>query len=128
MENVPDEHKPLDVLILAAGLGTRMRSSRAKVLHRLDGRPLINHVSRTAAALAPEKIYVIVGHQAEEVKAAVLEEFDSDLAVFVEQKQQLGTGDAVNAAREYLAGRDSTILVLSGDVPMIRAETLGGLV
>ena len=118
----------LDVLILAAGLGTRMRSDLAKVLHRLDGRPLINHVSRTAAALAPQKIYVVIGHQGDDVRSAVLEEFDSNDAVFVEQKEQLGTGDAVNAARELLADRDSTLLVLSGDVPMIRPETLAGLV
>jgi bifunctional N-acetylglucosamine-1-phosphate-uridyltransferase/glucosamine-1-phosphate-acetyltransferase GlmU-like protein len=55
MEDVQDEHKTLDVLILAAGLGTRMRSDLAKVLHRLDGRPLINYVSKTAAALAPRR-------------------------------------------------------------------------
>ena len=118
----------LDVLILAAGLGTRMRSDLAKVLHRLDGRPLINHVSRTAAALAPQKIYVVIGHQGEDVRSAVLEEFDSNDAVFVEQKAQLGTGDAVNAARDLLANQDSTLLILSGDVPMIRPETLAGLV
>jgi len=128
MEDVQDEHKPLDILILAAGLGTRMRSDLAKVLHRIDGRPLINYVSRTAAALAPEKIYVVVGHQAKDVEAAVSEELDAGQAIFVEQKKQLGTGDAVNAAREHLTGRDSTLLILSGDVPMIRAETLAGLV
>ena len=128
MSDVQEEHKTLDVLILAAGLGTRMRSGLAKVLHRLDGRPLINHVSRTASALAPEKIYVVIGHQGDDVRSAVLEEFDSEQAVFVEQKEQLGTGDAVNAARELLADRDSTLLVLSGDVPMIRPETLAGLV
>ena len=128
MADVQEEHKMLDVLILAAGLGTRMRSDLAKVLHRLDGRPLINHVSRTAAALAPQKIYVVIGHQGEDVRSAVLEEFDSNDAVFVEQKEQLGTGDAVNAARELLADRDSTLLILSGDVPMIRPETLAGLV
>ena len=128
MEDVQDEHKPLDILILAAGLGTRMRSDLAKVLHRIDGRPLINYVSRTAAALAPEKIYVVVGHQAKDVEAAVSEDLEAGQAIFVEQKEQLGTGDAVNAARELLNGRDSTLLILSGDVPMIRAETLAGLV
>ncbi len=128
MEEVQDEHKPLDVLILAAGLGTRMRSDIAKVLHRLDGRPLINHVSRTAAALAPDKIYIVIGHQGDEVRSVVLEDLDADQAVFVEQKEQLGTGDAVNAAREFLADRPSTLLVLSGDVPMIRPETLAGVV
>lgn len=105
-----------------------MRSDLAKVLHRVDGRPLINHVCRTAASLAPEKIYVVVGHQGDEVRKAVLDELDESLVVFVEQKQQLGTGDAVNSAREHLEGRDSTLLVLSGDVPLIRPETLGGLV
>ncbi|HEV8593694.1 MAG TPA: bifunctional UDP-N-acetylglucosamine diphosphorylase/glucosamine-1-phosphate N-acetyltransferase GlmU [Pyrinomonadaceae bacterium] len=128
MESVRDEHKHLDILILAAGLGTRMRSNLAKVLHKLDGRPLINHVCRTAAALAPEKIYVVIGHQGAEVRKYVLEETDAEHAVFVEQKEQLGTGDAVNAAREYLADRDSTLLILSGDVPMIRPETLAGLI
>lgn len=122
------ENPNLDILVLAAGLGTRMRSNLAKVLHRLDGRPLINHVCRTATALAPQKIYVVIGHQGDDVKKAVLSELDEEQAVFVWQKEQLGTGDAVNAAREFLAGSDSILLVLSGDVPMIRAETLAALV
>ena len=126
MEETPTEYRPLDVLILAAGLGTRMRSNLAKVLHRADGRPLISHVCRTAASLAPEKIYVVIGHQGDEVREAVLSDLDASQAVFVEQKEQLGTGDAVNAARSFLEERDSTLLILSGDVPMIRAETLGG--
>lgn len=128
MENTSSEQKALDVLILAAGLGTRMRSNLAKVLHRIDGRPLINHVCRTAAALAPHKVYVVIGHQGEDVEAAVLEELDSEHAEFVWQKQQLGTGDAVNSAREFLQNENSTLLVLSGDVPMIRVETLAALV
>lgn len=123
-----NEQKQLDVLILAAGLGTRMRSNLAKVLHKLDNRPLINHVCRTAATLAPRKIHVVIGHQGEDVKQAVLEEIDQDHAEFVWQKQQLGTGDAVNAAREFLENEDSTLLILSGDVPMIRAATLAALV
>ncbi len=118
----------LDILILAAGLGTRMRSDLAKVLHRLDGRPLINHVCETAAALSPRMQYVVVGHQAEDVRAAVLDEIDEGTVAFPVQHQQLGTGDAVNAAREALQDKDSTLLVLSGDVPMIRAETLRSLV
>ena len=122
------EHRVIDVLVLAAGLGTRMRSDMAKVLHRLDGRPLINHVCRTAAGLAPESIYVVIGHQGEEVKMAVGAEPSLGETVFVWQREQRGTGDAVNAARELLAERDSTLLVLSGDVPMIRPETLAGLI
>ncbi len=117
----------MDVLIMAAGLGTRMKSNLAKVLHKLDGRPLINHVTETALVLEPRKVYVVVGHQAEDVEAAVLNELDSSIAVFALQKQQLGTGDAVNAARNFLENDDSTLLVLSGDVPMIRAETLNAL-
>ncbi len=128
MENVQGEQKTLDVLVLAAGLGTRMRSNLAKVLHKLDGRPLINHVCRTATALAPRKIYVIIGHQGEDVKTAVLEELDEEHAEFVWQNEQLGTGHAVNSARGFLENEDSTLLVLSGDVPMIRAETLAALV
>jgi len=128
MDETPTEHRPLDVLILAAGLGTRMRSDQAKVLHEVDGRPLISHVCRTAASLAPEKIYVVVGHQGDEVRKAVLNELDESEVTFVEQKAQLGTGDAVNSAREYLADRDSTLLILSGDVPLIRPETLAGLI
>jgi len=128
MENVSNEQKTLDVLILAAGLGTRMRSNLAKVLHKLDGRPLINHVCRTATALAPRKVYTVIGHQGEDVKTAVLEELASEHAEFVWQKEQLGTGHAVNSAREFLENEDSTLLVLSGDVPMIRAETLAALV
>ena len=121
---------PLDVLILAAGLGTRMRSRTAKVLHRLGGRPLIAHVCRAAAALMKESrpVYVIVGHQAEEVKRAVREELGEEGAIFVTQTEQRGTGDAVMAARGALAEANSTLLVLSGDVPLVRPETLGALV
>src|SRR5215207_7867246 len=128
MEETPAEHRPLDVLILAAGLGTRMRSDLAKVLHQVDGQPLITHVCRTAASLDPEKIYVLIGHQGDDVRRAVLKDLDESQVTFVEQKAQLGTGDAVNSAREYLKDRDSTLVILSGDVPLIRPETLGGLV
>jgi len=114
----------LDILIMAAGLGTRMKSDRAKVLHQLDGRPLVNHVIETALALDPRKIYVVVGHQADDVKTAAASEFDDSRVAFVLQKEQLGTGDAVNAARAELAGQDGKVLVLSGDVPMIKVKTL----
>src|ERR671914_937701 len=95
---------PLDILILAAGLGTRMRSATAKVLHRLGGRPLIAHVCRTASALVKNErpVYVVVGHQEEEVRRAVRAELGEGGAVFVTQTEQRGTGDAVFAAREVL--------------------------
>src|SRR6267142_4936910 len=88
----------LVVLILAAGLGTRMKSARAKVLHELGGLPLITYVYRTAQALNPEKIYVVVGHQASEVELAVQTEV-GDTAAFVTQTEQRGTGDAVISAK-----------------------------
>jgi len=120
----------LDVLILAAGLGTRMRSRTAKVLHHLGGRPLIAHVCRVAAALMKESrpVFVIVGHQAEEVRAAVRAELGESGAVFITQTEQRGTGDAVMVARDLLQDADSTLLVLSGDVPLVRAETLVALI
>jgi bifunctional UDP-N-acetylglucosamine pyrophosphorylase/glucosamine-1-phosphate N-acetyltransferase len=118
----------LDVLILAAGLGTRMKSRLAKVLHKLGGRPIIAHVCRTAALLEPRRMYVVVGHQADDVKAAVEKELGSDQASFVNQSEQRGTGDAVMAARDDLASANSTLLILSGDVPLVRAETLRALI
>src|SRR5437879_4691369 len=111
MQNALEEQRGLDVLIMAAGLGTRMRSNRAKVLHKLDGRPLINHVCAAAMTLVPRKIYVVIGHQGEDVKRAVLEEINEEFTAFVWQKEQLGTGDAVNSARELLADSDTTLLV-----------------
>jgi bifunctional UDP-N-acetylglucosamine pyrophosphorylase / glucosamine-1-phosphate N-acetyltransferase len=119
--------KPLDILIMAAGLGTRMKSKRAKVLHELGGIPLIAHVARTASELDPRRIFVVVGHQAEEVKQATLKEA-GELASFVMQAKQRGTGDAVESARSVLEDSDSLVLVLSGDVPMIKAETLRQLI
>lgn len=108
---------------MAAGLGTRMKSNRAKVLHQLGGLPLITHVSRAAETLHPKSIVVVVGHQAGEVEKVVREEL-GDLATFALQAQQRGTGDAVEAARAALENSDSVLMVLSGDVPMIRSETL----
>jgi len=119
--------KPLNVLIMAAGLGTRMKSDRAKVLHELGGSPLIAHVARTAQALEPQAIIVVVGHQAEEVKRATVAAV-GELASFVVQAKQRGTGDAVESARTVLESSDSLVLVLSGDVPMIKVETLKNLI
>ena len=121
---------PLDVLILAAGLGTRMHSRTAKVLHQLGGRPLISHVCHTAAALVKEgrPLHIVVGHQSEDVKAAVERELGAGGANFIMQTEQRGTGDAVMCARDALASAGSTLLVLSGDVPLMHHETLGALV
>ncbi len=117
----------LNILILAAGLGTRMKSNIAKVLHKVDGRPLINHVVETALALDPQSVCVIVGYQAEEVRAAVNSEFPDERVCFAFQKKQLGTGDAINSTRGLYAKSDGTIVVLTGDVPLIKAETIRAL-
>lgn len=114
---------------MAAGMGTRMKSQKAKVLHELGGRPIIAHVVQKALALQPRKIYVVVGHQAETVAAAVRSEVNNEgLVGFALQREQRGTGDAVMSARELLQGADSTLLILSGDVPLVREETLRKLV
>lgn len=123
MSNTNTSSRPLNVLIMAAGLGTRMKSRRAKVLHELGGSPMVAHVVRAAQALEPRSIIVIVGHQAEEVQQAVVAEA-GELASFVVQEKQRGTGDAVESARSMLENSDSLVLVLSGDVPMMRTETL----
>jgi len=127
LTNHTADTRHLNVLVMAAGLGTRMKSKRAKVLHELGGRPLIAHVVRTAASLAPQRIYVVVGHQAEEVEKAARAEV-GELASAVMQAQQRGTGDAVESARAQLENSDSLLLVLSGDVPLIKAETLHKLI
>src|ERR1043166_7855016 len=112
---------------MAAGLGTRMKSKRAKVLHQLGGLPLITHVTRTARSLNPLSIIVVVGHQAEEVEEVVRGEI-GELSGFALQAEQRGTGDAVESARQFLENSESILLVLSGDVPMIKSETLRKLV
>ena len=100
-----------------------MKSARAKVLHQIGGLPLITHVGRTALALDPRKVYVIVGHQAEEVEKAAKDEL-GERAEFVTQVEQRGTGDAVMSAKDQLQNSESTVVVLSGDVPLLKAETL----
>jgi len=121
------ETNQLNVLIMAAGLGTRMKSKRAKVLHQLGGLPLITHVTRTARSLNPQSIVVVIGHQAEEVEEVVRGEI-GEIAGFALQAEQRGTGDAVESARQFLQNSDSILVILSGDVPMIKSETLRKLV
>jgi bifunctional UDP-N-acetylglucosamine pyrophosphorylase/glucosamine-1-phosphate N-acetyltransferase len=125
-----------DILILAAGLGTRMKSRRAKVLHEVAGRPLVCHVVRAASELSPEALFIVVGHQADDVESVVRQEAsvlsdrrsaDFDLQ-FILQEQQHGTGHAVMAARDQLKGRPGPLVILAGDGPMIQGATLGRLV
>ncbi len=114
---------PLHVVILAAGQGKRMRSALPKVLHRIAGRPLLAHVVDAARALKPERIYVVHGHGGEQVRAA----FAGATLEWVEQARQLGTGHALLRALP-LVPRAATVLVLNGDVPLVRPETLRKLV
>jgi len=117
--------RDVTVVILAAGLGTRMKSRKAKVLHRAGGKTLIEHVVDTALELAtPERIFVVVGHQADEVRKAV-----ANTGVgFIDQVEQLGTGHAVLAGRPQLAALPGYLMVLYGDSPMLRASTLERLI
>jgi len=116
-------------VILAAGLGTRMKSRKAKVLHRAGGKALIEHVVETALKLAPaERIFVVVGHQAEEVRKAVAAAPGGSGIGFIEQTEQKGTGHALMVGREALAGLDGYLAIVYGDGPLLRAETLQRLV
>jgi bifunctional UDP-N-acetylglucosamine pyrophosphorylase/glucosamine-1-phosphate N-acetyltransferase len=108
------------IAIMAAGKGTRLKSKYPKVIHKIGGRPLLEHVIRAAAQVVPvSDVYAIIGHEAERVKETV----KHTGANFVLQPEQRGTGHAVMCAREALAKYDH-FLVLSGDVPLIRAETI----
>jgi len=112
----------LEVIILAAGKGSRMQSTLPKVLHALAGAPLLQHVVNTAKKLNPHAIHVVVGHEADAVRAA----FSQESLRFHEQADQLGTGHAVMQAIPHCQP-DSIVLVLYGDVPLIQAETLSTL-
>lgn len=115
----------LRVIVLAAGLGTRMKSKRAKVLHRAGGRTLIDHVVGTALELTtPEQVAVVVGHQREDV-----EELMAPRRVrFVHQREQKGTGHAVMVCRDALESHTGLLLVLYGDCPLLSVETLRALI
>jgi len=118
---MPDTH----VVILAAGQGTRMKSALPKVLHRIGGRSLIEHVLRTAEALKPATVTTIVGHRAEVVRGQLAEQPNIGFAL---QEPQLGTAHALQQAEQALAGRTGTVVLLSGDVPRLSAATLKRLV
>lgn len=112
---------PTHVVILAAGQGTRMKSALPKVLHEISGKPMIAHVLRTAQALSPQTISLIVGHKANLVRSALA---DVEGLRFAVQEPQLGTAHALQQAEPLLAGRSGTVVLLSGDVPLLRQETL----
>lgn len=111
----------LAVVILAAGKGTRMKSDKAKVLHQVAGRSMVVHVVECAKKVAGDNVHVVVGHQAQEVKEEVRQNFTAHFSI---QEQLLGTGDAVKSALPDLDSNTTDLLVLCGDVPLIQEETL----
>ena len=118
------ERRSVAAVILAAGEGTRMKSDRAKVLHAVLGTPMIRLVVEAVRSLSPERIIVVVGHQAEAVMAV----FAGEGIEFALQRERLGTGHAVMQARPLLEGFDGTVMVLTGDTPLLTGETLAALV
>ncbi len=112
--------KSFSTLIMAAGKGTRMKSDLAKVLHPLMGRPMIHYVIAIAKSLGSERIVAVIGHQKEKVRTQLADE-NIEFAV---QEPQLGTGHAVMQAESYFDGYDGTLLVLSGDAPLLKEETI----
>lgn len=111
-------------IILAAGKGTRMKSDLAKVLHHLRGKPLLRYVVSTAKEAGSRDVTVIIGHQADAVREACK---DQGLE-FVEQSRQLGTGHAVLQAREKFDAYSGNVLILCGDVPLLRPSTVHSLI
>jgi len=116
--------KKFCAVILAAGKGTRMKSDKAKVLHVLNGKPLLYYSIEAAKAVGAGKIVVVIGHQADIVR----KEFASSGCIFVEQKPQLGTGHAVLQAKDVLSGYDGLTVILCGDVPLLKPATIKSLV
>jgi bifunctional UDP-N-acetylglucosamine pyrophosphorylase/glucosamine-1-phosphate N-acetyltransferase len=116
---------PLAAIVLAAGLGTRMRSRRAKVLHELGGEPILAHTLRAVAATEPHPLIIVVGHQAEEVEAAARRTLPHYEIYAALQHRQLGTGDAARSGLQIVpADFSGDVLIGYGDMPMLNAATL----
>lgn len=115
---------PLHIVILAAGKGTRMKSDLPKVLHRVGGEPIIDHVLKTASTLQPSSTVVVIGHMAESVRASIAHWPGVSTAV---QEPQLGTGHALLQAEASLRRATGTVVLFYGDVPLLQADTLQAL-
>ena len=124
-------YRPLAAIVLAAGEGTRMRSTTPKVLHPLCGRPMLLHVVDALVALPLERIVIVVGHGAERVTKTLQEQLATEMPIdFVEQRVQRGTGDAVSVALTAFSDEpdlEGDVLVMPGDAPLVRAEVLARL-
>ncbi len=113
------------IIILAAGKGSRMKSDKAKVLHTINGKAMINYVVDAARPIVGQNIVVVVGHQKNKVIQTVLENIDVSFAI---QEEQLGTGHAVMCAMPHLQENSDSVVILCGDVPLISPETLDDLI
>ena len=113
------------IVILAAGLGTRMKSNKAKVLHAVCGRPMISYVVETAQKVAGSNVILVVGHQADEVRRTVSPQ---GTFYFALQTEQLGTGHAVMCALPHIPDFCREVVILCGDVPLIQAHTIEALI
>jgi UDP-N-acetylglucosamine diphosphorylase/glucosamine-1-phosphate N-acetyltransferase len=118
-----NEKQKVSAVILAAGKGTRMKADVAKVMHPLCGKPMLTYSVDAARSVNVDKIVVIIGHQA----GLVREAFKNQGLIFVEQREQLGTGHAVLQARNVFHGYNGAILILCGDVPMLSPSTIRAL-
>jgi bifunctional UDP-N-acetylglucosamine pyrophosphorylase/glucosamine-1-phosphate N-acetyltransferase len=121
---MPRTKTPLAAVVLAAGKGTRMKSRRAKVLHEVGGRPLAYYPVKRALEAGADPVVVVVGHQAAEVQAALAAALPGAPLRFAVQEEQRGTAHAVLAARAALRGWKGPVAILSGDTPLLEAETL----
>lgn len=113
------------VIILAAGLGTRMKSNKAKVLHKLLGKPMVVYVVETAMQVAGQNVLLVVGNQAQKVRDVVSEKADF---IYAFQKEQLGTGHAALCALPHIPSHIEEVVILCGDVPLITPQTVTDLV
>ena len=113
------------VVILAAGMGKRMKSDKAKVLHEIQGRPMILYVVETARKIAGDNVIVVIGNQAQQVRAIISETAE---LLFAYQEQQLGTAHAVRCALPQIPEHCDQVIILCGDVPLIQPETIAALV
>ena len=119
------DSRSLAFIVMAAGLGKRMKSNKAKVLHEVLGKPMVHYVLETAIQFTNRNVYVIVGYQFEIVRSSIEKEFDVH---YVYQEKQLGTGHAVSCALPYLESQIHQIVILCGDTPLISQSTIESLI
>jgi UDP-N-acetylglucosamine diphosphorylase/glucosamine-1-phosphate N-acetyltransferase len=112
-------------IVLAAGLGKRMKSDKAKVLHEVLGKPMVHYVLETATRFANDNVYVIVGYQSEIVRSSIEKKYHVH---YVYQEKQMGTGHAVSCALPYIESQIQQVVILCGDTPLVSQSTIGALI